>query len=197
MQLQSQHSIDFLDRLQAEFGKNYSEENYREFIGRLAGYSRDVLDRAYIEIVKSVDKLPTFAHIAKGIDSAVSKAAGTSAISNAEEKMRRVDRLITRWSGEFQSSPIMARATRLSIKWPIYQYARAMAGTQAWMIEESNAPGYIDFDNMAVINRAEFDTRKFWYLDYCKNQALTGRIEIIVPEYVFDYYLTSQARRQT
>lgn len=197
MQLQSQHSIDFLDRLQAEFGKNYSEENYREFIGRLAGYSRDVLDRAYTEIVKCVDKLPTFAHISKGIDTAISKAAGNSAIASAEEKMARVDRLITRWSGEFQSSAIMARAIRLSIEWPIYQYARAMAGTQAWMIEGSNAPGYVDFDNMAVINRAEFETRKFWYLDYCKNQALTGRIEVIVPEYVFDYYLTLQERHQT
>lgn len=194
--MSSQHSIDFLQRLQGEFDKNYSEENYREFIGRLAGYSRDVLDRAYIEIVKDCERLPTFAHISKGIAS-VTHQIGSAQGNPVEDKMRRVDRLITRWSGEFQSSAIMARATRLSIEWPIYQYARAMAGTQAWMIEESNAPGYIDFDNMAVTNRAEFDTRKFWYLDYCKNQALTGRIEIIVPEYVFDYYLTSQARRQT
>lgn len=194
--MQSQHSIDFLQRLQAEFDKNYSQENYEEFVGRLAGYSRDVLNRAYIEIVKSCERLPTFAHISKGIATVIPQI-GSAQGNPVEEKMRRVDRLITRWSGEFQSSAIMARATRLSIEWPIYQYARAMAGTQAWMIEESNAPGYIDFDNMAVTNRAEFDTRKFWYLDYCKNQALTGRIEIIVPEYVFDYYLTSQARRQT
>lgn len=191
--MKSQHSIDFLDRLQGEFDKTYSEENYNKFLGRLSGYSRDVLDRTYAEIVKTCERLPTFAHISKAI-AAVIPQIESAPRNPVDEKMRRVDMLITRWSGQFQSSDIMARATRLGIEWPIYQYARAMAGTQAWLIEQGNAPGYGDFDNSAVFNREEFNARKSWYDDFCKNQALTGIIEIIVPEYVFDYHLRRQAR---
>lgn len=184
----SQQSIDFLDKIQIEFGKNYSEELYAEFNGRLAGYSRAVLDAAHQEIVRTCERLPTFAAIDKAIKVAISANAPKQQIDPIAEKKKKFEDLVTRWSNEYQKSHLNARAIREGIEWPIYKYARSMAETQAWMILGAAAPGYDDFDGSAVSNREEYERRKDWYLDFCSSQAQTGRIEVIISDYVFKYY---------
>lgn len=197
MQLQSQQSVDFLDKIQAEFGKNYSEENYSAFVSRLVGYSRAVLESAFIKVVVTCERLPTYAQIQKAIDLALAEISPVSIVqaSPADRKREIVDRLITQWSAEWHRSEDFYRSTRADIEWQVYRYARSMAETQAWLIAEGNAPGYVDFDSQLAKSSEEFNRRKNWYLQLCRDQALTGRINVLVPDYVFDYYKTLLERR--
>ena len=190
--MQSQHAIDFIERLQLEFGKVYSDQNYAEFVGRISGHSRDLLDRAFDEIVRTCERLPAYAAIHKAMSSCVIPCA--SQARHVESKSK-IDELISFWARDYLSGEENRRAIFAGIDWDIYKYSRAMAETQAHMIQRTNGPGYYDYDCSAVLNPAEYQLRKAWWMSYCESQAIVQQVRTVVPDYVFAFYLARQEKK--